>query len=171
MINRREMLQGMAAASASLGFGGLTGNAQAANKTASKTKRVIFFLQNQGFDPLTCLPANIKETCSLDSFKLEEPMKDLEPYKDRMHVITGLHGRHTSPSHSAYFGALGGYRGGIGVPPAASTIDHVISQNLQQTILPHLCIGMDSIENMKAKLDSVPAREGVIEMTYFLPGI
>ena len=78
-------------------------------------------------------------------------MKDLEPYKDRMHVITGLHGRHTSPSHSAYFGALGAYRGGIGVPPAAPTIDHVISQNLPQTILPHLCIGMDSIENMKAR--------------------
>ena len=63
----------------------------------------------------------------------------------------GLHGRHTSPSHSAYFGALGGYRGGIGVPPAAATIDHVISQRLPQTILPHLCIGMDSIENMKAR--------------------
>ena len=148
MINRREMLQGMAAASASLG---LAGSTFGASKTSSKAKRVIFFLQNQGFDPLTCLPKDVKESCSLDSFKLEEPMKDLEPYKDRMHIITGLHGRHTSPSHSAYFGALGGYRGGIGVPPAAATIDHVISKNLPQTILPHLCIGMDSIENMKAR--------------------
>ena len=151
MINRRKMLQGMAASGAALGFAGLNSSAFGAAKTSSNTKRVIFFLQNQGFDPNTCIPKGLNESCSLDSFKLEEPMRALEPYKNKMHIITGLHGRHTSPSHSAYFGALGGYRGGIGVPPAAATIDHVISQNLPQTILPHLCIGMDSIENMKAR--------------------
>ena len=151
MINRRDMLQGMAALSASLGIGVLPNANAATSKAGTKAKRVIFFLQNQGFDPLTCLPADVKENCSLDSFKLQEPMKDLEPYKDKMHIISGLHGRHTSPSHSAYFGALGGYRGGIGVPPAESTIDHVISQHLPQTIMPHLCIGMDSIENMTAR--------------------
>ena len=152
MLNRRKMVQGITSLSAALSFGMFQNNSfGAAPKTNSKTKRVIFFLQNQGFDPLTCLPSGVKESCSLNSLKLQEPMKDLEPYKDKMHVITGLHGRHTSPSHSAYFGALGGYRGGIGVPPSAPTIDHVISQNLPQTIMPHLCIGMDSIENMKAR--------------------
>ena len=149
MINRRQMMQGLAAASLSSSM--IPSFAANAKPNKSKTKRVIFFLQNQGFDPLTCIPKGLNESCKLDTFKLEEPMKALEPYKDRMHIITGLHGRHTSPSHSAYFGALGGYRGGIGVPPAAATIDHVISQNLPQTILPHLCIGMDSIENMKAR--------------------
>jgi hypothetical protein len=151
MVTRREMLHGMAALTASMGFGGLPSSAHAANKSTGKTKRVIFFLQNQGFDPLTCIPKGLKESCSLDSVKLAEPMQALEPYKEKMHIVAGLHGRHTSPSHSAYFGALGGYRGGIGVPPAAATIDHVLSQALPQTIMPHLCIGMDSIENMKAR--------------------
>jgi len=153
MINRREMLHGLAAG-VGVSLGGLSlfpSYAQAANKMTGKPKRIIFFLQNQGFDPLTCIPKGLSKSCALDGVTLAEPMKALEPYKNRMHIITGLHGLHTSPSHSAYFGALGGYRGGIGVPPAAATIDHVLSQSLPQTILPHLCIGMDSIENMKAR--------------------
>jgi len=37
------------------------------------------------------------------------------------------------------------------VPPSAPTIDYELSKVLPETLLPHLCIGMDSIENMKAK--------------------
>lgn len=115
-------------------------------------KRVVFFLQNQGFDPGTCVPAEMGKvgmgSNSLSGVALPEPMKDLEPYKNKMHIVTGLHGRHTSPSHSAFFGALGGYRGGIGVPPSGPTIDYVLSQELEPTILPHLRIGMDALENM-----------------------
>jgi hypothetical protein len=62
-----------------------------------------------------------------------------------------LHGIHTSPSHSAFFGALGGYRGSDGVPPSGPTIDYELSKVLPETLLPHLCIGMDSLENMKGK--------------------
>lgn len=112
---------------------------------------MIFFLQNQGFDPATAIPKGLKESVPLSGVTLPEPISPLEPYKDRMHIINGLHGKHTSPSHSAFFGALGGYRGGIGVPPAAPTIDHVLSGLLPQTILPHLCIGMDSLENMRSR--------------------
>lgn len=140
---------------APLGLSLTPGNAQAASEsatnTASSPKRVIFFLQNHGFDPLTCIPDGLKESCALDGVTLEKPMQALEPYKDRMHIITGLHGRHTNPGHSAYFGALGAYRGGTGVPPSAATIDYALSQSLPQTILPPLCIGMESIESMKAR--------------------
>jgi hypothetical protein len=114
-------------------------------------KRVIFFLQNQGFEPATCIPAGMKESGSLSDKKLPEPMEPLEGFKDRMHIINGLHGRHTSPSHSAFFGALGGYRGSDGVPPSGPTIDYILSQELPETLLPHLCIGMDSMPNMTAK--------------------
>jgi len=127
-----------------------SGLAQAA-PSKKKLKRVIFFLQNQGFDPYTAIPKDLKEAASLDSFDFEEPIKALEPLKDRIHIINGLHGLHTSPSHSAFFGALGGYRGGIGSPPRGATIDHVISQHLPETILPHLCIGMDSLPNMQSR--------------------
>jgi len=148
MINRRKMFRGMAATAVTTPL--FSGLAQAA-PSKKKLKRVIFFLQNQGFDPYTAIPKDLKEAASLDSFDFEEPIKALEPLKDRIHIINGLHGLHTSPSHSAFFGALGGYRGGIGSPPRGATIDHVISQHLPETILPHLCIGMDSLPNMQSR--------------------
>lgn len=151
MINRRNVLQGMAAGvalgSTSLGSTTLSKREKNGGRGGAP-KRVIFFLQNQGFDPATCVPAGMKESGSLAGVELPEPISPLEPYKNKLHIINGLHGQHTSPSHSAFFGALGGYRGGIGVPPAGATIDHVISGQLPETMLPHLCIGMDAIENM-----------------------
>jgi hypothetical protein len=108
-------------------------------------------MQNQGFDPATCIPAGMRNSGSLAGAKLPEPIQALEPFKERLHIINGLHGRHTSPSHSAFFGALGGYRGSDGVPPSASTIDYELSKVLPETLLPHLCIGMDSMENMVGK--------------------
>lgn len=88
---------------------------------------------------------------SLAKAILPEPIKALEPYKERLHIINGLHGLHTSPAHSAFFGALGGYRGSDGVPPSGPTLDYELSKVLPDTLLPHLCIGMDSLENMKSK--------------------
>ena len=147
MLNRRNVLKGLAAAAVAGPM--LPGVAQAAKK--GSPKRVIFFMQNQGFDPATAIPAGIKASGSLAKVKLPEPIEALEPYKERLHIINGLHGVHTSPSHSAFFGALGGYRGSDGVPPSGPTIDYTLSKALPETLLPHLCIGMDSLENMKAK--------------------
>ena len=152
MLNRRKLLQGVATGVGAALSTSLTGQRLLASSASSETpKRIIFFMQNQGFDPKTCIPDGMKSSGSLAKVKLPEPVKALEPYKERLHIINGLHGIHTSPSHSAFFGALGGYRGGDGVPPSASTIDYELSKSLPQTLLPHLCIGMDSMENMAAK--------------------
>ncbi|MEO9591905.1 DUF1552 domain-containing protein [Rhodopirellula bahusiensis] len=152
MISRRNLLQGLAVgAGAALGAPILPQRLLASPTPNTTPKRIIFFMQNQGFDPKTCIPAGMKHSGSLGTAKLPEPISALEPYKDRLHIINGLHGLHTSPSHSAFFGALGGYRGSDGVPPSGSTIDYELSKVLPQTLLPHLCIGMDSIENMKTK--------------------
>jgi len=152
MLNRRNMLQGMAAGvGAAFGTSLLPQRLLASPSSGTTPKRVVFFMQNQGFDPKTCIPAGLSSSGSLVNAKLPEPIEALEPYKERLHIINGLHGRHTSPSHSAFFGALGGYRGGDGVPPSAATIDYELSKVLPQTLLPHLCIGMDSIENMTTK--------------------
>ena len=138
-----------------LGAGFFPKNARALGPAAPAfsggPRRVIFFLQNQGFDPATCRPSGVENNGSLAKATLPEPIKDLEPYKERLHIINGLHGLHTSPSHSAFFGALGGYRGSDGVPPSGPTIDYELSKILPETLLPHLCIGMDSLENMKGK--------------------
>jgi len=129
----------------------IPGGLMASPTRSSNSKRIIFFMQNQGFDPKTCIPEGMDSSRSLANAKLPEPIAALEPYKERLHIINGLHGKHTSPSHSAFFGALGGYRGSDGVPPSAPTIDYELSRILPQTLLPHLCIGMDSIENMRTK--------------------
>ncbi len=157
MLNRRRMLQGMAAgAGAAVGLSLapdrlLASPTFAARAGSGGPKRIVFFLQNQGFDPATCIPEGMTRSGSLAKARLPEPIAALEPFKERLHIINGLHGMHTSPSHSAFFGALGGYRGGDGVPPSAATIDYELSKVLPQTLLPHLCIGMDSLENMTTK--------------------
>ena len=141
----------MTGAGAAVGSTLFPHSAGAAAATSGGPKRVVFFLQNQGFDPATCIPVGMQNSGSLAKAKLPEPISALEPFKERLHIINGLHGLHTSPSHSAFFGALGGYRGSDGVPPAGPTIDYALSKVLPQTLLPHLCIGMDSMENMKGK--------------------
>ncbi|MDB4652974.1 DUF1552 domain-containing protein [Akkermansiaceae bacterium] len=155
MMTRRKTLQSLAAGlGASLGSAVMPsfGNGGALTSSSSGgPKRVIFFMQNQGFEPGTCIPDGMRNSGSLANAKLPEPISALEPFKDKLHIISGLHGIHTSPSHSAFFGALGGYRGSDGVPPSASTIDYELSRALPDTLLPHLCIGMDSLENMKTK--------------------
>jgi hypothetical protein len=152
MMNRRQSLHTIAAGfGTALGSSFFPGISRAASGSSGGPKRIIFFLQNQGFDPATCIPAGMKSSGSLAGAILPEPIAALEPFKERLHIINGLHGLHTSPSHSAFFGALGGYRGSDGVPPSGPTIDYELSKVLPETLLPHLCIGMDSIENMKAK--------------------
>ncbi|MEM8734182.1 MAG: DUF1552 domain-containing protein [Planctomycetota bacterium] len=151
MLDRRQLLQGITAGVGAAWTGTLNRGLLAAETSNTNLKRIIFFMQNQGFDPKTCIPEGMKRSGSLAKARLPEPIEALEPYKDRLHIINGLHGIHTSPSHSAFFGALGGYRGGDGVPPRASTIDYELSKTLPATLLPHLCIGMDSIENMTTK--------------------
>ena len=124
MISRRSALQTIATGfGAALGSSMFPGIAGAASGGSGGPKRVIFFMQNQGFDPATCIPAGMKSSGSLAKAILPEPIKALEPFKERLHIINGLHGKHTSPSHSAFFGALGGYRGSDGVPPSGPTID------------------------------------------------
>lgn len=159
MLNRRNLLQGLAAsAGTALGVSLFPEQLLASPMQGSalspkqlSPKRIIFFLQNQGFDPATCIPEGMKHSGSLAGVKLPEPISPLEPFKERLHIINGLHGLHTSPSHSAFFGALGGYRGSDGVPPSGPTIDYELSKVLPETLLPHLCIGMDSMENMTTK--------------------
>ena len=150
-LDRREIMKGMALGLGSALGGGFIPNIAQASVYGSAPKRVIFFLQNQGFDPGTCIPNGMRNSGSLARVKLPEPIEALEPFKERLHIINGLHGKHTSPAHSPFFGALGGYRGSDGVPPSGPTIDYELSKVLPQTLLPHLCIGMDSIENMRAK--------------------
>ncbi|NDH04386.1 hypothetical protein EBX93_00505, partial [bacterium] len=104
MLNRRGLLKTMmAGAGAAMGSSVFPGLARAASAFSGGPKRVVFFLQNQGFDPATCIPVGMQNSGSLAKATLPEPISALEPYKERLHIINGLHGLHTSPSHSAFF--------------------------------------------------------------------
>ena len=155
MITRRAVLRDATACSvgAALGSSAFIPSTLRAigdrSDATVKPRRVVFFLQNNGFNPSACIPRGMKKSGSLFGAKLPESIKPLEPYLDRINIINGLHGRHTTPTHSAYFGALGGYRGGEHRGPSAETIDHSISKALPQTILPHLRIGMGSLSGME----------------------
>ena len=156
MVTRRKSLQLLASGLGSALGGSLCpslshGRDLGLGRYSGGPRRVIFFMQNQGFDPATCIPQSMNHSGSLAKVKLPEPIAPLEPFKEKLHIINGLHGLHTSPAHSAFFGALGGYRGSDGVPPSGPTIDYQLSKSLPETLLPHLCIGMDSLENMRAK--------------------
>ena len=67
MLNRRNVLQGMAAgAGAAFGLS-LDSKRLLASPTGNGTpKRVIFFMQNQGFDPETCIPEGMKTSYNKD---------------------------------------------------------------------------------------------------------
>ena len=119
-----------------------------ATSTRDKPRRVVFFMQNNGFHTDTCIPVGMKKSATLSGAKLPESIKPLEPYLDKINIINGLHGRHTTPTHSAYYGALGGYPGGEHRGPSAETIDYTLSNLLPQTILPHLRIGMGDLSSM-----------------------
>lgn len=154
MITRRAMLRdvtacGVGAALGSSSVASTLGASENNSDATGKPKRVIFFLQNNGFHTAACIPKGMTKSASLSDAKLPHSIKPLEPYLDTINIINGLHGRHTTPTHSAYFGALGGYRGGEHRAPSAETIDYSVSKVLPQTILPHLRIGMGSLSGME----------------------
>tara|TARA_B100001123_G_scaffold214052_1_gene241706 strand:- start:12976 stop:14382 length:1407 start_codon:yes stop_codon:yes gene_type:complete len=154
MISRRNMLKGVMASGMGAALGSsfvpsVLGSIGNISGVTSKARRVVFFLQNNGFHTAACIPKGMKGSGSLSEATLPESIKPLEPYLDKMHIINGLHGLHTSPTHSAYFGALGGYPGGELRVPIAKTIDYTLSKLLPQTILPHLRIGMGDLSSME----------------------
>ena len=74
MLNRRTLLQGMAAGTgAALGCSLLPERLMASSTGAATPKRIVFFMQNQGFDPKTCVPEGMSSSGSLANITLPEP--------------------------------------------------------------------------------------------------
>ena len=153
MLNRRDMIKGICAvagASTAVPYG--TASA-ADNKVsqfhgAKQPKRVVFFLQSQGFSDDNCTVKGLKSGKSLQSKDLPVFIDPLSPHRDKLTIIQGLHGKHTSPSHSAYYGCLGGYRRNKSTP-FDITIDCALSKVLPEAPVPLLSVGMESLNRMK----------------------
>ncbi|MDA7903722.1 DUF1552 domain-containing protein [Mariniblastus sp.] len=153
MLNRRDMIKGICAvAGASTAVPYCTASA-ADNKVsqlhgAKQPKRVVFFLQSQGFSDDNCTVKGIKSGKSLKSKDLPVFIDPLSPHRDKLTIIQGLHGKHTSPAHSAYYGCLGGYRRNKSTP-FDITIDCALSKVLPEAPVPLLSVGMESLNRMK----------------------
>ena len=92
MITRRQSLQYLATGlGAAVGSSVLPRFGRAASRSSGGPKRVVFFLQNNGFDPRTCIPDGMKISGSLANATLPEPMAALQPYRERMHIINAAH--------------------------------------------------------------------------------
>ncbi|MEM1295890.1 MAG: twin-arginine translocation signal domain-containing protein, partial [Verrucomicrobiota bacterium] len=80
MISRRKTLQTLATGvGAAVGSSVFPGVSHAAASASGGPKRVIFFLQNQGFEPATAIPHGMVNSGSLAGAKLPEPIQALEP--------------------------------------------------------------------------------------------
>ena len=104
MITRRNMLKdvmvgGVGAALGSSLVPSAFATSEIGTPAVGKPKRVIFFMQNNGFHTDTCIPKGMRKSASLSDAKLPESIKPLEPYLDKINIINGLHGRHTTPTH------------------------------------------------------------------------
>jgi hypothetical protein len=130
-VTRRNALKSLATGTGSALFAPGVFHCQNAFAASPATgpKRVIFFLQNHGFDPRHARPIEIPffneldrvEDVDLKTLKLPPFIDLLNPYKDRLTIVHGLNGGHVSPGHGSPYGCLGGFL--KGPTPRGETID------------------------------------------------
>ncbi len=162
MINRREMIRSMAAGGGCALLGSVLQQIQA-SETAAPPKRFVFVVRANGLRPWGLTPEGLEQygakrhkqteffETGLKDKKLHKTMAALEPLKQHVTIIQNLSGKAAAVSdpHGANFGALGVYRSDNGAPPAAATIDGVLSQKLPG-IFPHLGFKMGKANELIA---------------------
>ena len=153
MLNRRNMIKRLGAAAGVSAvapfYTTLAEDKKVSQPQAGRQpKRVVFFLQAQGFSDDNCAVKGIRSGQSLKSEDLPVFIDPLAPHRDKLTIIQGLHGKHTSPAHSAYYGCLGGYRRNKSTP-FDITIDCALSKVLPKAPVPVLSVGMESLNRMK----------------------
>lgn len=133
LITRRSALKGL-----SLGTGAVALSPFLRHLAAAEShelpKRFIFVVKSSGLQGAYLNPEGLKHGGStlvdepLKGRKLADSMKSLEPFKDKLTIIQGLSGRMTLAGHSAFYGALGGYKASPHTPPLFATIDGHLSE-------------------------------------------
>ena len=156
-VTRRNALKTLAAGTGSALFAPGVFHQQTADATGpvAAPKRVIFFLQNHGFDPRHARPVEIPffndldriENVDLRTVRLPRYIDLLNPYNDKLTILHGLNGGHVVPGHGAPYGCLGGYV--KGPRPRGETIDVALSR-LLPAVIPVLAL---SLENGRGNVD------------------
>lgn len=152
MLNRRKLLKGVSAGTASYLFAPLL---QAfADQAAGKyrvPRRVIFVLFDNGFYEAACQPAGIPlggdrvRQLPLSGHALPHDIEPFTPFKDRLTVVQGLRGSHLTPNHGGGFGALSGLSGGVGEDKFRRTVGESIDAAVARavpSVFPILVLGV-----------------------------
>jgi hypothetical protein len=152
-LNRRTLLKGLVGGA--LFASGTWPLLQAADKP-SGPRRIVFFLQNHGFNPIHATPLGVTvnertldkiEDQPLADLKLPKYIDPLTPYLDRLTIVQGLNGKHVAPYHGAPYGALGGFKKERTLP-RGETIDCALGRELP-AVLPLLALGWESLTRMQ----------------------
>ncbi|HIM28849.1 MAG TPA: twin-arginine translocation signal domain-containing protein, partial [Planctomycetes bacterium] len=99
-------------------------------------KRLVFVVKSSGLQGEFLNPEGLKHGGDtlvdepLQGKVLPESLKSLEPFKNKLTIIQGLSGRMTLAGHSAFYGALGGYKAAPHTPPLFATVDGHLSEKL-----------------------------------------
>ena len=134
-IDRRKALKGVTLGAGATALSPFLKQLHAAEEQ-DIPKRFVFVVKSSGLQGEYLNPEGLKhggETLvdeSLKDRRLSDSMKSLEPFKDRLTIIQGLSGKMTLSGHSAFYGALGGYKASAHAPPLFATIDGHLSEKL-----------------------------------------
>jgi hypothetical protein len=152
MLNRRNLLKGVTASTATYLFAPLLKTF--ANQTAGRyhvPRRVIFVLFDNGFYEAACQPVGIPlggdqiRQMSLNDHALPHDIQPFTPFKDRLTVVQGLRGAHLSPNHGGGFGTLSGLSGGVGEDKFRRVVGESIDAAIARTVpsvFPILVLGI-----------------------------
>ena len=165
MYTRRSFLNTMAGSSVALAPFLANMKLEASGDASKLPKRFVFVIKGNGLRPYGVVPKGLEEHGaqrfktekfvdeSLSEHELNDSMKSLEPFKDRMSIIQGLSSKVCKGPHGGHFGVLGAYTSGDHAPPRRETLDAVFARELPG-IFPYLAfhIGM-SPEDLFKYLD------------------
>ena len=131
-INRRTALKGITLGAGALALSPFLKHLKAA-EAQQLPKRFVFVVKSSGLQGDYLNPEGLKHRGDalvdepLKGKRLSDCMKSLEPFKDKLTIIQGLSGRMTLSGHSAFYGALGGYKAPPHTPTLFATIDGHLS--------------------------------------------
>lgn len=112
-------------------------------------KRFVFVVKGNGLRPYGVVPEGLEKygqprfqaeeliNESLEKYKLNQSMKSLQPFSDRLSIVQGLSSRICKGPHGGHFGVLGAYTSGDHAPPRRATLDAILAKQFPG-IFPHL---------------------------------
>lgn len=134
-VDRRTALKGVSLGAGAIALSPFFQHLQAAARQ-QMPRRFVFVVKSSGLQGDYLNPEGLEHRGDslvdepLQGRSLPKSLKSLEAFKDQLTIIQGLSGKMTLSGHSAFYGALGGYKASAHAPPLFATIDGHLSEKL-----------------------------------------